>query len=133
MSAAHIHNKVLTLFKQSPCNLKKLLKDDPELTKYSDDDVLRLLFKNFRTTHKGTVGLRLTFAGHNFISQYYEQFLYSIGNEANLTTLFLLDKYQIWPYYISRSYAIFYNGMDASMFKLCNGDINQYAETLKDG
>lgn len=133
MNSVLIHKKILSLYRKCPDNLKKLLEDDAVLTKHSDDDVLRLLFKNFRSTKKGTQGLRLTSIGHNFISKHYEHFIYQVDCVPLLGTRFLLDKYQIWPYYISRNYAVFYNDMDASMFKLCNNDINQYAETLNNG
>lgn len=133
MNSALIHNKILSLFRKCPDNLKKLLRDDTVLTTHDDDDVLRLLFKNFRSTQKGTQGIRLTKLGHFFVSRHYEQYMYNIDCVPNSWTLFLLDKYQIWPYYISRDHAVFYNDMDASMFKLCDSDINKYAETLNNG
>ena len=92
-----------------------------------------MVFQNFRISEEKRLGLRLTWTGHTFLKDHYEEHYHKLDTPVSNKSLVLLDKYQVWPYYISRNSAAFYNDVDSSMFVLCNKNINEYAETLKNG
>ena len=125
MKLDRVHRQVLTLFPAPDAE------EDPH--RKTDDQILSELFDNFRIEAGVTKGLRLSYMGNKFLKNFYEDYAYEIKRPVTHGTLLLLDKYQIWPYYISKNYIVFYNDIDASMFKMSNSDVNEYAETLKNG
>lgn len=94
------------------------------------DTRLRILFKNFRKVNGLTYGLRLSSTGQKILSRIFTCWEFDHNKLSNNKTLIDLDTHMTWPYYIGRACVIFYNELDAAMFKLNGGELSTITEII---
>lgn len=103
--------------------------------KYTDQDLLRILFKNYRIKNGEHNGLLLTYFGHKALARVFDCYSYQINfqdktkkiKKTKHSTLIALDKNMKWPYYIGKKYVTFFSEDDASWFRLSGSDINDFS------
>lgn len=98
--------------------------------KYTKDEILRLIFANYRLVEGGPAGIRLTSFGNTLLSKKYDHYKYKVSDLPNNKAVIALDKIMEWPYYLGKSTVTFYNENDAAWFRLNGNDINSYIEML---
>jgi len=120
-----IHEFILDKLRTS---MLSCFNDHEHLTDY---DLLKLIFKNY--THRGGKhhGIRLSPTGYRFLKKEfdayeYENTEYKMANQS----LMKLDKYMVWPYYVSHRKVAFFSQEDAAWFRLNGGTLADYVETL---
>jgi hypothetical protein len=94
------------------------------------DARLRIIFKNFRKVGQGSYGLRLSPTGHKVLKKVFTHWEFSHNKLSNNKTLIDLDTSMTWPYYISRDTVVFYNELDAAMFKLNGGELSSITDII---
>lgn len=95
-------------------------------------DLLGLVFHNYRKQGTTSRGLRLSSVGHRLLSKHFHTHECELLDKYSHKVIILLDRYQTRPYYIGRKRIVFYDALDASMYKLVGHDIQQYAENLQE-
>ena len=101
--------------------------------KYTDQELFRILFKNYRFKQKEHTGLLLSYFGCQALSRVFESYSYQINfnqpkfKKTKHSTLIALDKNMKWPYYIGKKYVTFFSEDDASWFRLSGSDINDFS------
>lgn len=96
----------------------------------SKDFLLKKIFKNFRKYKKQQTGLRLSYLGNRILSKHYENYSYLHEDILTNKILLRLDKQMLWPYYISRTVAIFYSQDDAAWFKLNEQKLSNFVDYI---
>lgn len=94
------------------------------------DTRLRILFKNFRKVNGLTYGLRLSATGQKVLSRIFTCWEFDHNRLSNNKTLIDLDTHMTWPYYIGRGHVVFYNELDAAMFRLNGGELSTITEII---
>lgn len=103
--------------------------------KYTDQELFRILFKNYRMQDGEHTGLLLTYYGHRVLAKSFQSYSYQINfqekakkmKKTKHSTLIALDKNMKWPYYIGKKYVTFFSEDDASWFRLSGSDINDFS------
>jgi len=96
--------------------------------RYSDNELLAIIFKNFRITKNCPTGLRLSHAGNIVLAKAWQSWKFQHTGNITHKAYILLDKNMIWPYYIGTKFITFYSENDASWFKLNGNNISKYSE-----
>ena len=123
-----LHTKLANLLEPEIINYTiKKYGDNP---KYSRDELLRLIFANYRVLNGTAQGIRLTTFGNNLMSKHYDSYKYEHNGNVHNKAFILLDKQMNWPYYLGKKIVTFYNENDAAWFRLNGNDINSYVEFL---
>ena len=100
---------------------------------YSDEDLFRLLFKNYRNKNKLRTGLSLTYFGQRALSKEFKGYTDQINfesknmNKTRHSTVVALDKNMKWPYYIGKKHVMFFSEDDASWFRLSGSNLNDFS------
>ena len=99
--------------------------------KYGDRITLRNIFKNYRNGQ----GLNLTKFGVLVLNDMdfdHEQFVLNIEPKFNAHLRILLDRYNKYPYYISRRELILYGKEDRILYKLYGHDLEAWIEHMEE-
>ena len=107
-----------------------LTKRSGDAVNLSRDDLLRLIFSNYRTLNGSPHGIRLSPLGNNLMSKKYNHYRYQHNGNVNNKAFIVLDKMMKWPYYLGRNTVTFYSEDDAAWFRLNGNDLNNYVEFL---
>jgi len=112
--------------------LRVLNSKEKAVKNYTNDELLRTIFVNYRLEHGKKQGLRLTNFGNKILSKYYQFYKYSIEDELNHFVFITLDKSMKWPYYLGTrsNHIIFYSEEDAAWFRLNGNKIRNYVESI---
>lgn len=110
--------------------LQQLKPHFPDLT---DKEILFQIFQNYRESQGKGRGLRLTHKGHTLASKYYETYTFTDIDKYQKGAILILDSHQQWPYYLSGNRVVFYEEIDASMFRIAGHNLDDYTRNLKDG
>jgi hypothetical protein len=112
--------------------LTALQKLSPDIKQYSKDEILGILFYNYRIINSTPKGLRLTSFGSKIMSKHFQSYKYSIDDKINNLVLVSLDKAMKWPYYLGTksNHVIFYSEEDAAWFRLNGNNIKNYVESI---
>lgn len=97
-----------------------------EQTVHADKELLAMIFKNYRYRKNLHHGLRLSYVGNRVLSKHFQNHSFQIECRPTHQSLIILDKQMKWPYYISKSVAIFYSDNDAAWFNLNGSDLSQF-------
>ena len=103
---------------------------DQEIT---DQGILHRIFVNYRKVGNISHGVRLTGTGHKLASKYYETYEFGDLDTYKNNAILLLDSHQEWPYYISGNSVVFYEEIDASMFRLAGHNMDEYVRNIQNG
>jgi hypothetical protein len=98
----------------------------------SDQELLALIFKNYRRSSQGHCGLRLSKTGYWLLNKHFDCQVFDLipaGSTSN-QILIQLDKKMQWPYYIDASVFVFFNNTEAAWFKLADHKITNFLETI---
>jgi hypothetical protein len=127
---ANFHIQILGKIEQDV--LSSLHKIQPDARQYTKDEILRVVFINYRLVLGIPQGLRLTNFGNKILSKHYQTYKYSIEDEINNLVLVSLDKSMKWPYYLGTrsSHVVFYSEEDAAWFRLNGNKITNYVESI---
>jgi hypothetical protein len=127
---ANFHTQILS--KIEPDVLSSLHKIQPDVKQYTKDEMLRIVFVNYRIVSGVPNGLRLTNFGNKILSKHYQTYKYSIEDEINNLVLVSLDKSMKWPYYLGTrsNHVVFYSEEDAAWFRLNGNKITNYVERI---
>jgi hypothetical protein len=127
---ANFHTQILS--KIEPDVLSSLHKIQPDVKQYTKDEMLRIVFVNYRIVSGVPNGLRLTNFGNKILSKHYQTYKYSIEDEINNLVLVSLDKSMKWPYYLGTrsNHVVFYSEEDAAWFRLNGNKITNYVESI---
>lgn len=126
----NLHTYILEQVKD---NVRRTLETRYGDHNYTDKELFRILFKNYRYSDKTHSGLLLTYFGHQALSKVFDCYSYEINfnnkkfNKTKHSTLIALDKNMKWPYYIGKKYVTFFSEDDASWFRLSGSDINDFS------
>lgn len=99
--------------------------------KYGDRMNLRNIFKNYRNGQ----GLNLTKFGVlvlNDMGFESEHFMLNVEPKFNAHLRILLDRYNKYPYYISRRELVLYGSEDRMLYKLYGHDLDAWVEHMKE-
>ena len=107
-------------------DLYSLLSQRNEPAVHSDKQLLSLIFKNYRFRQNLHHGLRLSYLGNRVVSKHFQSHSFQIEKRPTHQSLIILDKQMKWPYYISKSVAVFYSDNDAAWFNLNGSDLSQF-------
>jgi len=123
---SHLHYLILEVVRPSlEIYLSKNGKED--LLK-DRNNLLSLLFKNFRMSNHIPVGLRLSYLGNSLMAESYQEYSFPIKGTVSHKAIILLDRNMKWPYYIGKKYVTFYSENDAAWFRLNDNDLSKYSE-----
>lgn len=127
---ANFHIQILSKIEQDV--LSSLHKIQPDVRQYTKDEILRVVFINYRVVLGIPKGLRLTNFGNKILSKHYQTYKYSIEDEINNLVLVSLDKSMKWPYYLGTrsNHVVFYSEEDAAWFRLNGNKITNYVESI---
>jgi hypothetical protein len=127
---ANFHIQILSKIEQDV--LFSLHKIQPDVRQYTKDEILRVVFTNYRVGSGIPKGLRLTNFGNKILSKHYQTYKYSIEDEINNLVLVSLDKSMKWPYYLGTrsNHVVFYSEEDAAWFRLNGNKITNYVESI---
>lgn len=93
--------------------------------------LLKQLFKNFRRHMNGNQkGLRLSYLGNKVMAKHFENYAYIHEDIVTNRIVLKLDRQMKWPYYISRTLAVFYSQDDAAWFKLNEGKLKEFVDYI---
>lgn len=98
---------------------------------YGDRMNLRNIFKNYRNGQ----GLNLTKFGVlvlNDMGFESEHFMLNVEPKFNAHLRILLDRYNKYPYYISRRELVLYGSEDRMLYKLYGHDLDAWVEHMKE-
>jgi hypothetical protein len=99
--------------------------------KYNDRITLRHIFKNYRNGQ----GLNLTKFGVavlNSMGFESEHFMLNKEPKFNAHLRILLDRYNQYPYYISKRELVLYGREDRMLYKLYGHDLDAWVEHMKE-
>lgn len=100
-------------------------------TKNQKEFLLKKIFKNFRRFKNGKQsGLRLSYIGNSLLAKHYEHHAYMHEDILTNHIILRLDQNMKWPYYISRTIAVFYSQDDAAWFKLNEGKLKDFVDYI---
>lgn len=127
---ANFHTQILSKIESDI--LSSLHKIQPDVKQYTNDEILRVVFVNYRIVSGVPNGLRLTNFGNKILSKHYQTYKYSIEDEINNLVLVSLDKSMKWPYYLGTrsNHVVFYSEEDAAWFRLNGNKITNYVESI---
>lgn len=127
---ATLHNSLLNKIKVDV--MSSLHKRHPEITSYTNEELLRTIFVNYRIVSGISSGLRLTNFGNTILSKHYQTYKYKIEDEISNFVFVSLDKSMLWPYYLGTrsNHVIFYSEEDAAWFRLNGNNIKNYVENI---
>jgi hypothetical protein len=127
---ANFHTQILSKIESDV--LSSLHKIQPDVKQYTNDEILRVVFVNYRIVSGVPNGLRLTNFGNKILSKHYQTYKYSIEDEINNLVLVSLDKSMKWPYYLGTrsNHVVFYSEEDAAWFRLNGNKITNYVESI---
>lgn len=130
MSDSRIYSVILAAVKDQL--LAELLERTGEQKEYTDVELLRCIFKNFRINNNRYYGLRLSYLGSQLLQSHYKSYKFKQEKEQRPPNkvLVVLDKNMIWPYYVSKSVTIFFSEHDATWFQLNGANLNEYIECM---
>jgi hypothetical protein len=98
--------------------------------KYGDRITIRHIFKNYRNNR----GLNLTKFGVAVLNDMgfeSEHFILNKEPKFNAHLRILLDKYNQYPYYISRQELVLYGSEDRMLYKLYGHDLDAWVEHME--
>jgi hypothetical protein len=112
--------------------LGSLQSNTDEKKSFSRDEILRVVFVNYRSDHGVSKGLRLTNFGNKILAKHYQTYKYTITDKINNLVLVNLDKSMKWPYYLGtrNNHVVFYSEEDAAWFRLNGNNIKNYVESI---
>ena len=119
-----LHLYILGAVKDDLCALLEERYGEQETR--SEKELLTMIFKNYRYRKNTHHGLRLSYLGNRVLSKHFENHAFHIENRPNHQSLITLDNQMKWPYYISKSVAVFYSSNDAAWFRLNGEDITTF-------
>lgn len=127
---ANFHTQILSKIEQDV--LSSLHKIQPESKQYTKDEILHVVFVNYRLVLGIPKGLRLTNFGNKILSKHYQTYKYSIDDKINNLVLVSLDRSMKWPYYLGTrsNHVVFYSEDDAAWFRLNGNKITNYVESI---
>ena len=99
--------------------------------KYGDRITIRHIFKNYRNGK----GLNLTKFGVlvlNSMGFESEHFILNVEPKFNAHLRILLDRYNQYPYYISRQELVLYGEEDRILYKLYGQDLEAWVEHMEE-
>ena len=101
-----------------------------EDTSFTEEELYRIVFTNFRITDGLPCGIRLTPFGNHLMSKKYDHYKYEYKGKVTNRSFIALDKCMKWPYYVGKKIITFYNEDDAALFRLNGNNINNYVDFL---
>lgn len=99
--------------------------------KYGDNIKIRQIFKNYRNGQ----GLNLTKFGVfvlNDMGFECEHFMLNVEPKFNAHLRILLDRYNKYPYYISKRELVLYGSEDRMLYKLYGHDLDAWVEHMEE-
>ena len=85
------------------------------------------IFANYRRGR----GLRLTRGGLLLMQKLYDSYKINLKSQKPIKTkhLIILEKYLLYPYYVTDKILVLFSGKDAVDFKLYDGDLVRWCES----
>ena len=124
MSTDSLHLHILDAVKEDIYTL--LEQRHGEQATHSDKELLGVIFKNYRYRKNSHHGLRLSYMGNRVLSRHFQNHSFHIESKPNHQSFVTLDNQMKWPYYISKTVAVFYSDNDAAWFRLNGEDITTF-------
>jgi len=125
-----LHSKILETVHTDLENY--FLKEGIYLPSHNQTDyLLKKVFKNYRRYSTGKQsGLRLSYLGNRMLSNHFESYAYMHEDILTNKIILRLDQNMKWPYYISRTVAVFYSQDDAAWFKLNEEKLSSFVDYI---
>lgn len=100
------------------------------LGNYTEANLMRAVFRNYRKTAGKHRGIRLTTLGNQLLRNHYVAYDYIIEHKVSNKALLTLDQHMTWPYYVGKTRVSFYSENDAAWFTLNGNNLDDFVDYL---